>query len=122
MELPRPSVLHKQTSQIKTNELPRKFLVGMLVADNEFEMGNAMIRKALIATYIMLVLAVSAVARAAFISTPVCNPINCKNKHLVGPVVKPPSIKDPLPGSVGTGHNSMIHFVNGNIEITSESL
>ncbi|MBK9324726.1 MAG: hypothetical protein IPM97_17560 [Bdellovibrionaceae bacterium] len=64
-----------------------------------------MIRNALIAVYIMLVLAVSVVSRAANVTNPVYSPIDFKNKHLVGPVVKPSSIKDPLPGSVGTGHN-----------------
>ncbi len=70
----------------------------MRVASNHSKMENAMIRKALIAVYIMFVLVVSAVARASVITIPVCNPINCKSKHLVGPVIKPPSIKDPLPG------------------------
>lgn len=76
-----------------------------------------MIRNALIALYIMVILAISAVSRAANVSSPVCNSINCKNKHLVGPVIKPPNTEDPLPGNVGTGRNSMVMFVIGNIEI-----
>ena len=63
-----------------------------------------MIRNALIALYIMLVLAFSAVTRADN-----QNSDSLSSKHLVGPV-NPSNTVDPLPGSVGAGHNSMIKF------------
>lgn len=59
-----------------------------------------MIRNALIAIYIVLVLAISVVTRAES-SNSVLNKLN----HSVGPVVKPLSTVDPLPGTVVTGHN-----------------
>ena len=59
-----------------------------------------MIRNALIAIYIVLVLAISAVSRAE------TSPSYLNNlKHSVGPVSKPLSTVDPLPGTVVTGHN-----------------
>jgi hypothetical protein len=72
-----------------------------------------MIRNALIALYIMLVLAISAVSRAeSHVS-----PIVFEPKRQVGPVIIPPRSVDPLPGTGGMGHNSMIKLVFGNIEI-----
>lgn len=72
-----------------------------------------MIRNALIAIYIMLVLAISAVSRAESVISPVI----FQPKHQVGPVIKPPRSVDPLPGTVGTGRSSVIMLVFGNIEI-----
>jgi len=72
-----------------------------------------MIRNALIALYILLVLAISAVSRAES----VMSPIVVEPKHQVGPVIKPPRTVDPLPGYVGAGHNSMIKLVFGSFEI-----
>jgi hypothetical protein len=76
-----------------------------------------MIRNALIALYVLLVLTVSAVSRADGFSYPM-SPEFFDFKHSVGPVNNPPRSVDPLPGSVGTGHNLMITFGIGPIEIT----
>jgi hypothetical protein len=62
-----------------------------------------MLRNALIALYIFTVLAISAVSRAEFDKIPEFSLIF---KHPVGPV-KPATTVDPLPSSVGAGHNLM---------------
>jgi hypothetical protein len=62
-----------------------------------------MLRNALIALYIFVVLAISAVSRAEFEKSP-----NLKSsfKHPVGPVESTKTV-DPLPSFVGAGHNLM---------------
>jgi hypothetical protein len=62
-----------------------------------------MLRNALIALYIFTVLAISAVSRAEFEKIP---DFNLVFKHPVGPV-KSATTVDPLPSSVGAGHNLM---------------
>jgi hypothetical protein len=73
-----------------------------------------MIRNTLIAIYILLVLAISAVSRAESAAAPkfVYEP-----KHLVIRPVVPVSPVDPLPGSIRAGLNPMNMLVFGNIEI-----
>lgn len=61
-----------------------------------------MLRNALIAVYIFVVLAISAVSRAEVQK----NPSLKSFKHPVGPVESTKTV-DPLPSFVGAGHNLM---------------
>jgi hypothetical protein len=60
-----------------------------------------MLRNALIALYIFVVLAISAVSRAEFEKIP---NLQSMFKHPVGPVTSTKTV-DPLPSSVEPGHN-----------------
>jgi hypothetical protein len=62
-----------------------------------------MLRNALIALYICVVLAISAVSRAEFEKIP---DLKTVFNHPVGPVKSTKTV-DPLPSSVDTGHNLM---------------